>query len=152
MSFPRTTEDLIQKIDHHWFSTFDNISRLSEWQSDLICRAVTGDGFSKRRLYTDDEDFIYSFKRMIGLNGINNVAEKPDLLDRSVLFRLPAIPLSKRMDEEELWKKFDELAPSLMGALFDTLSKAMQIRQSVNITGNYRMADFTSGGVRLLRL
>ncbi len=83
---------------------------------------------------------------MIGLNGINNVAEKPDLLDRSVLFRLRAMPLSKRMDEEELWRKFEELGPSLMAALFDTLSKAMQISPSVNINGNYRMADFTKWG------
>jgi hypothetical protein len=62
MSFPSNKEELVQKLDHHWFSTFDNISKLSEWQSDVICRAVTGDGFSKRRFYTDDEDFIYSFK------------------------------------------------------------------------------------------
>lgn len=146
MSFPRKMEELIQKIDHHWFSTFDNITKLSEWQSDLICRAMTGDGFSKRRLYTDDEDFIYTFKRVVGLNGINIVAEKPDLLDRSVLIRLPAIPISKRMDEEELWMKFDELAPSLIAALFDVLSEAMRIRPSVKINGNYRMADFTKWG------
>ena len=39
----------------------------------LICYvgAVTGSGFTKRELYTNDEDVIYSVMRAIGFNGIN---------------------------------------------------------------------------------
>ena len=42
-------------------------------------------GFSKRQLYTDDDDIIYHFRRCIGFNGINLRATKADLLDRAII-------------------------------------------------------------------
>jgi len=45
---------------------------------DTLCRLVTGDGDSKRALYSDDEDFIYQLKRVILLNGINAPTERGD--------------------------------------------------------------------------
>jgi hypothetical protein len=146
MTIPRNTQEIIQKLSHHWFIPFDNVTKLEGWQSDTLCRAVTGDGFSKRMLYTDDDDFIYKFRRIIGLNGINVAAERPDLLDRSILHSFPAVSLDKRLTEKELWNRFEELAPGLMGAIFDTLSAAMRILPDVKISGLYRMADFTEWG------
>jgi len=88
LSFPRDFRELVQQLSHHWTPYYDNLSRLSASHSDALCRAVTGEGFSKRELYSDDEDMIYQFRCCPGLNGINVVAGKPDLLDRSILFGL----------------------------------------------------------------
>jgi len=87
--------DLIQAVSHHYFPTFDNLSGLKKNTSDLLCRFVTGEGYSKRRLYTNDDDFIYQFMRCITLNGINQVATQPDLLDRGLIFELKRIPPEK---------------------------------------------------------
>jgi len=100
--FPRNTAELIQKLSHHWFVFFDNISHLSGSTSDILCKAVTEGGFSKRELYSDDEDIIYTFKRCVGLNGINLIATKPDLLDRSIIFEMERIPKDKRRLEKKL--------------------------------------------------
>ena len=35
---------LNQNLDHHWIAFFDNLSKLDEGQSDVLCRAVTGAG------------------------------------------------------------------------------------------------------------
>jgi hypothetical protein len=72
---------------------------------------VTGSGFSKRELYTDDDDIIYNFKRCIGFNGINLAATKLDLLDRGLIIKLERI-LEERMRKiKDMWNDFEKLRP-----------------------------------------
>ena len=78
LSFPKNDETLVQQLSHNYVAYYDNISNLDQWTSDNLCRAVTGSGLSKRRLYTDGEDVIYRFRRCVGINGINIAATKPD--------------------------------------------------------------------------
>jgi len=73
---PKKTEELIQQVSKYAITYYDNLSRIPEWISDLLCRAVTGSGFSKRKLYTNNEDVIYNLMRAIGFNGINLAATK----------------------------------------------------------------------------
>jgi hypothetical protein len=92
LSFPRDINELIQKLRHNYIAYFDNISVIPRWISDELCRAVTGSGFTKRQLFTDDDDIIYNFKRCIGFNGISLGATKADLLDRGLIIHLERIP------------------------------------------------------------
>lgn len=137
---------LVQQLSHHLMPLFDNLTTVPDWVSDALCRAVTGEGFSKRELYSDDEDVIYSFRRCCGLNGINVAAHKPDLLDRCILFRLEPIPATKRRPEAELWREFEAIRPRLFGAALDALSRAMAQLPSVRLPGLPRMADFALWG------
>jgi hypothetical protein len=57
----------------------------------LLCRSVSGAGFNKRALYSNDEDFIYKFKRGIGVNGINLATTRADFLERSLVIKLKRI-------------------------------------------------------------
>lgn len=149
LSFPSDSAQLIQILSHHHVAFFDNISYLPDWASDILCRAVTGEGTSKRQLYTDDEDIIYVFRRCVGLNGINIAANKADLLDRSILFGLERIASSNRKTDTELWASFEEELPSILGGILDTLVKAMQILPSVTLQNFPRMADFAKWGVAI---
>ena len=106
----------MQQLSHHWAAYYDNLERLPNWVSDILCRAVTGEGFSKRVLYSDDDDVIYQYRRCIGLNGINVAAHRADLLERSLLLELEAIPPGKRKPENELWTEFEKARPLLFGA------------------------------------
>jgi hypothetical protein len=115
LTFPRDTNEFIQQLSHNYVAVYDNISDIKEWISDLLCRSVTGNGFSKRSLYTDDDDFFYNFKRVVGLNGINLGATKSDLLDRGLIIQLERIPKENRKKVDEIWKEFEELKPKLLG-------------------------------------
>jgi hypothetical protein len=105
---------------------------------------VTGSGFSKRQLYTDDDDIIYSFKRCIGFNGINLVATKADLLDRGLIIQLERIPEEKRGKIEEIWKEFEKIKPQVLGYIFDTLVQVIKKRKEggIELKDHPRMADF----------
>lgn len=146
LSFPRDGNELVQMLSHHWSPLFDNVSGLQGWQSDILCRAVTGEGLSKRTLYSDDEDFIYTFRRCVGLNGINVAATRPDLLDRSILIALDWIPPERRRTEADLWTTFAEARPHILGGIFDGLSKAIRLLPKVRLSRLPRMADFARWG------
>jgi hypothetical protein len=142
---PNGLNDFIQTASHHWFLVLDNLSHLSEWLSDAICRVITGGGFTKRELYSDDSDVIYDFKHIVGLNGINLVVEKADLLDRSLIFNLKR---SKQFTKEEIfWATFEERKPYILGGIFNTLVKACGLIATIpEPEDNFRMADFAHWG------
>ncbi len=142
LSFPKDVDGLIQLLDHNWLVFFDNLSRMPEWISDQLCKAVTGDGFSKRKLYTDNDDIIYNFQRPIGINGINLVITKPDLLERSILVELDRIAPENRRTEKDIWKNFEAEKPFILGAIFDIVSNAMRIQPGINLPYHPRMADY----------
>jgi hypothetical protein len=146
MALPRDQNELIQKMSHHWTCLFDNVDGLPPWQSDALCRAVTGEGSSKRQLYTDDDDIVYCFRRVIGLNGINIAATRPDLLDRSILIELERIDGGQRREESELETAFQDARPHILGGILGVLSRAMKIKPSIQLTHRPRMADFARWG------
>lgn len=146
LSFPRDSQELTQKLAHNYVAYFDNVSSIPDWISDDLCKAVTGSGFSKRALYTDDDDVIYSFKRCIGFNGINLGASRADLLDRGLIIQLERIPKDKRRKQTDIWKEFDAMLPQLLGFIMDVLVKLLQRKGEVQLKETPRMADFAEYG------
>lgn len=146
LNMPRVEKELVQQLYHHYCGSYDNISTLKKWASDVFCRASTGTGVSKRGLYTDDDDVIYQYRRCCSLNGINVTAESGDLLDRSVLLEFTLLDETSRIEDKELDQMLEERGGGLLGGALDVLVKAMNIHPSVELKGLFRMADFTRWG------
>jgi hypothetical protein len=147
--FPKDIAELAQKLSHHWLCFLDNLSSLPEWTSDTLSRAVTGAGFSKRELYTDEGDIIFQIKRVVGLNGINVVATKPDLLDRCILLELGRISDDERKEEQQLLVEFAEAKPQILGGIFNCLATAMGTYPTLELKTLPRMADFAHWGAAI---
>lgn len=139
---PREARDLMIAANNGFVCSFDNLSSLPDWLSDVFCRLSTGGGFGTRSLYTDDEEIIFEAKRPVILNGIEELATRGDLLDRSVVIYLPRIRDEKRRDEAEFWAAFEVVRPRLLGALLDAISAALRNANSVKLPSPPRMADF----------
>jgi len=134
--------DFLQKAMHCHVLMLDNQSGLPEWAADTLCRLVTGEADSKRKLYTDDEDVIIELKRAVLLNGINVPTDRGDVLDRSLIVELERIPDGERKTEEELWERFESEHPKLLGAVFGVLSKAIALKPSLKLSRRPRLADW----------
>ncbi len=143
---PRDLGETVQALDHHYFLSLDNLSAIPDWLSDVLAQAVTGAGLSKRRLYTDDEDLILQVRRGIAINGINQVLQKPDVMDRSVLVHHDRISPNRRRSERELFDDFEKDRPYILGAVFDALAMAMEIMPRISLPELPRMADFALWG------
>jgi hypothetical protein len=146
MAFPREAPELAQVLDHHAVPAFDNLRSIDHSSADMLCRATTGGGISKRELYTDADDIIFAFKRAIIINGINVPTHAPDLLDRMLLIELERIPEDRRKAEREYWAQFEAARPALLGALYDEISR--MLRAQVTVQDLPRMADFAELGAR----
>ncbi len=144
---PRDKTEWVQIADHSWLVTLDNISNIQQWLSDALCRAVTGDADSKRMLYTDADDYIFEFRRVISVTGIEVVAQRSDLLDRSLLMPLEPIESHERKSETEILKRFEVERPRIFGALLDLAVKVFQVLPEVQLDRLPRMADFAKIGV-----
>lgn len=146
LNLPRNSRDLVVSLQKHWFLPFDNVSKISTEVSDALCRAVTGSEIQQRKLYTNGEDYVFKFQRCIAINGINNVVDRADLLDRSILIQLRRIPEEDRRELSEIREGFYKDLPDILGGVFDVLSKAVAIYPTLERKGLPRMADFAMWG------
>ena len=146
LAFSRNIESMVQKLAHNYVCYFDNVSKIYESISDILCRAVTGSSFSKRELFSNDDDVIYNFRHCIGINGINLGATKSDLIDRGIIVENKTIQREKKRLLKDIWDKFYQIRPQLLGYIFDILVKVLQFERD-NVEGlklkEYsRFADF----------
>ncbi len=150
-SFPKNEVELVQIFDHHAIYFFDNMSFIKDYQSDILCKVITGGSFSKRKLYSDSDDVIFTFKKTIGMNGISMVLIRPDILERSLLFPLTRFKDSERKEEGKIDKEFEDAMPYILGSIFKTISKAIEYKKDIKLNNPPRMADFAIWGVAIAK-
>jgi hypothetical protein len=141
-SEPKEPRDLMIAAKNAWIIALDNLSYLPAWLSDALCRLATGGGFGTRELYTNDDEQLFDSMRPLILTGIETVATRPDLLDRSILLELPSISKENRKTEEELYAAVGPALPSILGALLDAVACALKNVLMVKLPSLPRMADF----------
>lgn len=139
---PRDADSWVTAAAGSWVVALDNLSDMSDWLSDSICRAVTGDGDVRRRLYTDGDLAVFAFRRCLILNGIDLGALRGDLADRLLHINLARIADDARLDEAAMWPAWWEAQPAILGALLDLAAEVVGVLPSVRLGSKPRMADF----------
>src|SRR6185295_18108145 len=118
-------------------------SIIPDWWSDSLCKAVTGDGWLRRKLYTDGELAVLSFRRVVLLTSIDPGALRGDLGDRLLLADLEPIPPGRRRSEVELDRALEASRPRVLGALLTDLSAVLKTLPDIHFNDLPRMADFS---------
>jgi hypothetical protein len=139
---PREVRDLLVSAVNNHLVVLDNLSGLNPELSDCLCRFATGGGLDARALFTDMEQVLVDIQRPVLVNGIDDIATRPDLSERSIILDLPIIDATKRKDERSFWAEFEAAKPGIMGALLDALCCALRLESSVTLLRKPRMADF----------
>jgi hypothetical protein len=142
-SEPRDSRDLMIAANNSWCLVFDNLSFIKNQLSDDLCRIATGGGFTTRELYTNEDEAMFEAKRPVLINGIEELATRPDLLDRSLIIYLPRISEEDRRTERDFWKDFKFVHPYILGTLLDAAATALRNLGKVEVGILPRMADFT---------
>ena len=139
---PRDPDSWVTAAAGSWLVGLDNLSKIPDWLSDSICRAVTGDGDVRRKLYTDGEHAVFAFRRCVCLNGIDLGSLRGDLAERLLPIQMEVIHESKRLTEEEVRNRWDEAHAGILGAILDLTAKVIRLLPSVELASKPRMADF----------
>jgi hypothetical protein len=143
-SVPKDERDLIVSAFNSWLLVYDNLSSVPAWLSDALCRLSTGGGFATRQLHSDRDETIFAAQRPIVLNGIGDLAARPDLADRALSIMLPPIPDDQRREERELWAAFEAARPKILGALLDAVAAGLRHLPDIRLDRRPRMADFAT--------
>jgi hypothetical protein len=123
--FPNTEAKLLSAADAAYLLPFDNVSSLSSATSDALCRLVTG-----------------GRNQPIIVNGIGNMATRPDLADRAIFLDLGTITDERRRSLSELTAEFVRLRPKILGAIFDAIVCGLRNLSQTKLIALPRMADF----------
>jgi hypothetical protein len=139
---PREPRDLAIAANNAYVISFDNLSSLAPWLSDMIAQIATTGSFGTRQLYTDDEEKLFDAQRPVLINGIDNVIFRGDLADRALQIRLNYIPDKEKRVEGEFWGAFQQAQPRILGALLTAVSHGLKELPNVKLDSLPRMADF----------
>jgi 5S rRNA maturation endonuclease (ribonuclease M5) len=143
-SSPSKVDDLMVGATSSWVLALDNLSNVQPWLSDALCRLSTGGGLSKRELYSDAEEVLLDAQRPVILNGIGEIANRSDLLDRAIVIELPVLDEAQYQAERDFWTAFDAVHPKILGGLLDALVGALANVDQVRLDRLPRMADFAT--------
>lgn len=142
-SQPRDDRDWAVAASSSMTFAIDNVSNIANWWSDALCRAVSGDGWIVRALFTDSSLSVLSFRRSVILTSIDPGALRGDLGDRLLLVDLEPIAESERRTECELNTAFESVRAGVWGGLLDLFSRVLDRLPGVELAQLPRMADFS---------
>lgn len=148
---PRQERDLVVTLTSTYYIVFDNLSKLTPGKSDIICKAVTGGNASLREMYTMIGLRNIPYNTLIALNGISDVIYRGDLAQRTIYIETLIIDEDKRLPENEFWKKFERDKPRILGGIFDILSKAIGLYDTITVRKLHRLADFHKLGCAIAK-
>jgi hypothetical protein len=141
---PRSERDLAIAATNSHLIAIDNLSEVSAQLSDSLCRLSTGGSFRTRRLYSDNEELLFTFVSPIILTGIGDIPTRSDLLDRCLLIHLERLETYR---DEDLLSEFEQERPRIFGGLLDVLCTGLKNAKKVDIPVLPRMAAFARFGV-----
>ena len=139
---PRDAEGWVTAASGSWLVGLDNMSTVPAWLSDSLCRAVSGDGDVRRRLYTDSDYAVFAFRRCLCLNSIDLGAIRGDLAERMLPITLMPITENDRLLEVEIWPRWQEAHPRILTGVIDLAVGVLQNIPLVQLDHKPRMADF----------
>jgi hypothetical protein len=139
---PSKTRDLAVAASRRWLMAYDNVSHISNDESDNLCKLSTGFGFTARKLHTDDEETIIECTRPQMITAIDGVVAREDLGDRVLLATLREITPDRRLSASELEKKIYDSRPKIFGALLTALSQTLAKLPYTRIVEPPRMVDY----------
>ncbi len=139
---PRDERDLAIAARNGRVISLNNLSGLSPWLSDALCCVLDGDGLATRELYSDTDETLFAGARPVILNGIEDVATRPDLADRAVHLALRRMEEANLKDEDELRAEFGAARPRILGAFLDAVACALRRVEYVRLERKPRRIDF----------
>jgi hypothetical protein len=129
---------------NHFLVSQDNVSVVSQKDSDFWCRLHTGISDSARKLHSDNTMLTFTFKRV----GLGTSVSLPDGFRPDALRRILHIELAVAEDNpalDKLWHDYYAIKPQVLGALYTViaavlahLGKAMRAK----LPGCPEMADY----------
>lgn len=129
---PKTVEDIFVAAGQNHVVAYENVSHLAGPMQDALAILSTGGGYSKRQLYSNDDEHIINVRRPWLINGISIAVTQQDLVDRVISVECPVI--SVRQSSSQQWRDFEKELPGILGGVLDTAACALAILPQMKLS------------------
>jgi len=119
-------DDIMVAMSKARVTMYDNVSKVSEDMSDLLCQVVYGTTHEKRKLRTDSDVVNLKVDSSLILNGIETGQLRGDLKSRMVTVNLNAGVL-KQMTGASLKNDIVKAHPAIYGALLTLVANVLPL-------------------------
>jgi hypothetical protein len=150
-NFKRNDEDLSLNLFHNAMPLFDNLSGIPQWISDMFCKAITGDGYFRRKRWTDSDQAVISYRRPILFTAMDIPSRQSDFLDRCVIIELNRISKENWKSETKIMENFEKDLPLILGGCLDTIVNAKKILPTLHLRQTPRLSDFARWGAAIAK-
>jgi len=130
-AMPNKRDDFALILSQQYVTIMDNVTSITEGFSDLICQQSTGGNDERRKLYTNTETVSLPLGGLLILTSIEDVIKKDDAVDRTIKVYMEPVNNGARLGNSEVAEHFDRLRGSILGGMFSTLRKALEIYPSI---------------------
>lgn len=139
---PEKQDDLLPKLTVHYLVTIDNADSSVKWLCDLLAVAATGGKFTKRVLYTTNQEIDIPIRSFLAITSRTPRFRRDDVADR--LLPLHVVRRENFTPEGVLLSLVDRERPRIMGKLLTTLNKIVAALKNTQEfpTSKFRMADW----------
>lgn len=120
---------------------YDNLSGISKEGSDLLCIVSTGGVMTQRRLYSDSDEIIVDLKKVVILNGIDEISKRQDLVSRTIFIETPKLKQAEKKTENDIWTSFNKDYPYILGSIVNAISVGL-MNKGKDKSSYSRMIDF----------
>jgi hypothetical protein len=127
-SLSKNENDRSLHLSTRRLASYDNLSHITEDQSDHLSRSGTGATDTMRQLYSNNSTNSRKYRTPSFFNGISVTGAKPDFYDRNNIYRTLETFDGVRLSKTKMAAKINELMPQALGEIFDILSEAMKHR------------------------
>ncbi len=144
---PTNPRDDLVVATSYFCPSFDNITSITTETSNFFCNLVTGVMNDRRMLYTDEDMVSRSLRRTAVATSLSlPFGLKADALERIVLVEFERMDDTARLTESEMLRRFNEMWPRLLGALYDDVVKVLGAMARVMALKPVlpRMADYAA--------
>ncbi|MGP5394949.1 toprim domain-containing protein [Arthrobacter rhombi] len=140
-------DDVVAALNR-FIPSYDNVSKVSQATSDMLCRLVTGANIDKRALYSDDDMRARYLKRAPIATSLDlPYGLQSDAIERTLHVDFPAMNPADRRPESEIRAEFETARGAILGAIFDDVVGVLQTMDSVRSGGRTlrleRLADYS---------
>lgn len=139
---PREAERLADVLYPRSVCLFDNITGVTQAQSDILAIAATGGAHEKRKLYSDGDIFIQDISRQVIMTCVDTPVLRADLRSR-ILFIVSESLKDNYRSTQEMYYEWQEDLPHFRAVLFRLASEVMADMHDNHYTPTARLADFS---------
>jgi hypothetical protein len=146
-TMPKDPADIWISANARHLVAFDNLSAISGDFADQIAPLATHGSYTKKKLYTDGDEWTVTACRPMCFIGIpSGLLNRPDLADRAIAIELRPFPEGREDDggrkrDDALFSEFAALRPALLGLLFDGLAAGLRNLPDTKLPYGPRLLD-----------